>query len=84
MLQKIQRFTQDANEMMRANYLQNIWSFQDLHKMDQAPAYIHRIRQSEIKHCATIGETLVIVNNKDDNVDVYGSNTPQVLKTLNI
>ena len=30
-LQKIQRYTQDASEMMRQKYLKNIWSFQDLH-----------------------------------------------------
>ena len=70
--------------MMRANYLKNIWSFADLHQMDQAPSYIHRIKGTEIKHLATIGETLLIVNNKEDNVDVYGINAPQVLKTLNI
>ena len=44
--------------------------------MDQAPSYIHRVRNTEVKHIATIGETLLLVNNKDENVDVYGIDAP--------
>ena len=31
-LQKIEKFTQDANEIMRQKYLKNIWTFEDLHE----------------------------------------------------
>lgn len=49
-LTKIQKATQDANELMRAKYLRDVWKFSDLHKEDEAPSYIHRIKGHEIKH----------------------------------
>lgn len=83
-LQKIEKFTQDANEMMRQKYLKNIWTFEDLHESSATPSYIHRIRNTEVKHLQTIGETLLLMNNKNDNIDVFSADSPQVLKTLNI
>merc|ERR1719330_1626688 len=31
-LQKIEKFTQDQNEITRQKYLKNIWTFEDLHE----------------------------------------------------
>jgi len=64
--------------------LKNVWQFEDLHKQDETPAYIHRIRKAEVKHVNAISETLIITNNAQDNIDVFGADTPQVLRTLNI
>ena len=83
-LQKIEKFTQDQNEITRQKYLKNIWTFEDLHEKNTTPAYIHRIRKTEVKHIQTIGETLLLMNNKSDNIDVFSADSPQVLKTLNI
>ena len=49
-LTKIQKATQDANELMRQKYLRDIWQFTDLHKEDEAPAYVHRVKGHEVKH----------------------------------
>jgi hypothetical protein len=52
-----------------------VWKFEDLHKMDAAPEYIHRVK-SEIKHLGVTGENLILVNNPDENVDVYLEDSP--------
>ena len=51
--------------------------------MDAAPEYIHRVK-SEIKHLGVTGENLILVNNPDENVDVYLEDSPQVFQQLNI
>jgi hypothetical protein len=79
----IERYTQDANDLMRTQFLQNVWHFEDLHKPESAPEYIHRIK-CEIKHMASAGEKIVITNNAEDNVDVYLADSPQVIKELDI
>ena len=63
MLTKIQKATQDANELMRQKYLREIWRFEDLHKEDEAPAYVHRVKGQEVKHIQTIGEGILLMNN---------------------
>ena len=83
-LSKIQKATQDANELMRQNYLRDIWRFEDLHKEAEAPAYVHRIKGHEVKHIQTIGENILLMNNKEDNIDVFSQESPNVMKTLNI
>jgi len=83
-LTKIQKATQDANELMRQKYLREVWQFSDLHKEDEAPAYVHRIKGHEVKHIQTIGENIVLMNNSSDNIDVYSSDSPSPMKTLNI
>lgn len=83
-LTKIQKATQDANELMRQKYLREIWRFEDLHKEDEAPAYVHRVKGHEVKHIQTIGENILIMNNKEDNIDVFSTDSPHPLKTLNI
>lgn len=83
-LARIERFTADANEIARDKYLGQIWKFEDLHKADAAPAYVHRLKNIEVKHMGTVGEKLVITNNAKDNVDVYAHESPQVLKTIDI
>lgn len=50
MLSQIKRAQLDANEMMRQKYLREVWRFEDLHKADEAPAYVHRIKGHEVKH----------------------------------
>ena len=75
-LQKIEKFTQDQNEITRQKYLKNIWTFDDLHEKNTTPSYIHRIKNTEVKHIQTIGETLLLVNNKTDNIDVYSADSP--------
>jgi len=54
-----------------------------LHKPEAAPEYIHRVK-CDIKHMATVDESMVITNNAEDNVDVYLSDSPQVIKELDI
>ena len=83
-LNKIQKATQDANELIRQKYLRDVWRFEDLHKEDEAPAYVHRIKGHELKHIQTIGENVMIMNNKEDNVDVFSTDSPNVMKVLNI
>lgn len=83
-LSKIQKATQDANELMRQKYLRGIWQFSDLHKEDEAPAYVHRIKGHEVKHIQTIGEGIVLMNNASDNIDVYSSDAVKPIKELNI
>lgn len=61
-LAQIERYTQDANELMRTQFLQNVWHFEDLHKPEAAPDYIHRIK-CEVKHMASNGEKIIICNN---------------------
>ena len=75
-LARIERFTADANEIARDKYLSQIWKFEDLHKADAAPAYVHRLKNTEIKHMGTVGEKLVITNNAQDNIDVFASDSP--------
>ena len=60
---------------MRSAFLQNVWHFEDLHKPESAPEYIHRIK-CEIKHMASVGDQMVITNNAEDNVDVFLSDSP--------
>ena len=72
-LSKIQKATQDANELMRQKYLKDIWSFEDLHSDDDAPAYVHRIKNYEVKHIQTIGENMLLINNQQENIDVYST-----------
>ena len=55
--------------------MQNVWHFEDLHKPESAPEYIHRIK-CEIKHMASVGDQMVITNNAEDNVDVFLSDSP--------
>ena len=83
-LTKIQKATQDANELIRQKYLRDVWRFEDLHKADEAPAYVHRIKGHEVKHIQTIGENIMIMNNKEDNIDVFSTDSPNVMKVLNI
>ena len=45
---------------------------------------MHRIKGHEIKHIQTIGEHILLINNKEDNIDVYSQDSPNVMKTLNI
>ena len=75
-LARIERFTADANEIARDKYLSQIWKFEDLHKANSAPAYVHRLKNTEVKHMGTVGEKLVITNNAQDNVDVFASDSP--------
>lgn len=49
-LAKIEKYTLEANEIMKANYLKEIWSFEDLHKDHLAPSYVHRVRNRIVKH----------------------------------
>lgn len=72
-LSKIEKYTQDASDIIRENYLAHVWNFKDLHKPDVAPAYIHRLKDVEIKHMHSIGEHLLITNNDENNVDVYAT-----------
>ena len=83
-LNKIQKATQDANELMRQKYLREIWKFEDLHKEHEAPAYVHRVKGFEVKHIQTIGESILLMNNKEDNIDVFSTESPNPIKTLNI
>lgn len=46
----VRRYAQDANEVTKFKYLKDVWTFEDLHQGDIAPAYIHRIRNCEVKH----------------------------------
>jgi len=75
-LEKIERFTAEANEIARDKCLSKIWKFEDLHKADAAPAYVHRLKNVDVKHMGTVGEKLVITNNSKDNVDVYAHESP--------
>jgi len=68
---------------MRSAFLQNVWHFQDLHKPEAAPEYIHRVK-CEVKHMSSAGEKMVITNNSEDNVDVFLADSPQVIKELDI
>ena len=70
--------------MMRQKYLREVWRFEDLHKEDEAPTYIHRVKGHEIKHIQTIGDEILIVNSADDNVDVYNTESPTPFHVLDI
>ena len=83
-LTRIERYAQDVDEMMRTQFLNNIWKFEDLHKEYGAPSFIHRLPKVDIKHINTVEGELLLTNNKDQNVDVYGIDSETVLKTLNI
>jgi hypothetical protein len=61
---------------MRDQYLQSVWKFEDLHNPDATPSFIHRLRDTQIKHMGTVGEKIILVNNNEDNVDVFGSDQP--------
>lgn len=84
MLKQIRDAQQDANDMMRKKFLQRVWQFEDLHKPEEAPAYIHRIKGYEVKHIQTIGDNLLLVNNAQDNIDVFSTESAVPLKTLDI
>ena len=84
MLTEIKRVTQDANELMRQKYLREVWHFSDIHKENEAPAYIHRMKGMEVKHIQTIGENVLMMNSKDDNIDVYSTESPIMMKSLDI
>jgi len=45
---------------------------------------VHRIKGYEVKHIQTIGENIMIMNNKEDNIDVFSTDSPNVMKVLNI
>ena len=60
-----------------------MWHFTDLHKPDAAPEFIHRLK-SEVKHLGVTGENMIILNNVDENVDVFLDDSPKVFKHLNI
>ena len=62
--------------MMRSRYLREVWRFEDLHKEDEAPTYVHRVKGHEIKHIQTIGDDILIANSKDDNVDIFSVESP--------
>jgi hypothetical protein len=64
--------------------MKNIWKFEDMHNEHAAPAHVHRLPNLDLKHINTIGDALLISNNKDSNVDVFGIDSDFVLKTLNI
>ena len=83
-LSKIEKYTQDASDIIRENYLAHVWKFSDLHKPEAAPQFIHRIKDNEIKHMGSVGEHLLIVNNQDNNVDVYATDQPHILKQLDL
>lgn len=70
--------------MMRASHMKNIWKFSDMHNEHEAPAHVHRLPALDLKHINSIGESLVITNNKESNVDVYGIDSDFIIKTLNI
>ena len=70
--------------MMRNNILQNVWKFEDIHNPEIAPSYIHRIRKCEVKHFAAIGDSLIVVNNPEENISVLGADKPDALRVLNI
>ena len=84
MLTEIKRATQDANELMRQKYLREVWQFSDIHKENEAPAYVHRMKGFEVKHIQTIGENVLVMNSSNDNVDVYSTESPNIMKSLDI
>jgi|688.fasta_scaffold211238_3 hypothetical protein len=71
LLAKIEKYTQEANEIMKANYLKDIWNFEDLHKDNLAPSYIHRVRNRIVKHIQVVGDSFVLTNSQNDNIDIY-------------
>jgi hypothetical protein len=70
--------------MLRHKFLKNVWKFEDLHNEHAAPTFIHRLPKTDIKHINSIGDSLMITNSSDSNVNVYGIDSDLVLKTLNI
>jgi hypothetical protein len=70
--------------MLRYKFLKNVWKFEDLHNEHAAPSHIHRLPKLDIKHINTVGDSLMITNSQDANVDVYGIDSDLILKTLNI
>ena len=69
---------------MRQRYLREVWSFDDLHMPEEAPAFVHRVKGHEIKHIQTIGEKMLIMNSADDNIDVYRTDSPNPIRSLDI
>ena len=83
-INRIERYAQDIDEMLRYKFLKNVWKFEDLHKEHAAPSFIHRLPKLDIKHINTVGDSLLITNSKDSNVDIYGIDSDLVIKSLNI
>lgn len=62
--------SRDTNDAIRLIQLQNVWTFNDLHNANAAPEHILRIR-AEVKHLGIAGGNFLLINNIDENVDVY-------------
>lgn len=56
--------------------LQNVWTFDDIHNSEMAPSYIHRIRNVELRHFATVGDSFLLVGNPEENISVFGIDGP--------
>ena len=60
---------------MNTRLLWDVWKFEDIHREDFAPSYVHTVK-AEVKHVNFVGEGLMIVNNSDENIDVYVEDAP--------
>lgn len=73
----------DVHDAVKHRILWNVWNFDQLHDKHMAPEFTHRVK-SEVKHMNFVGEGLVIVNNADENIDVYLEDSPQKYTELDI
>jgi hypothetical protein len=70
-LQLMTKAAMETNEIMKANFLKDVWTFEDLHRDHDAPAYIYRIRKCVVRHIQTVGDSFILVNSLNDNVDIF-------------
>ena len=62
----------ETNEIMKANYLKDVWTFEDLHRDNVAPSYIYRVRKCVVRHIQIIGDSFLLINSVNDNIDIFG------------
>ena len=69
------RYTIDIHDAVRNRVLHDVWEFNDVHDSGMAPEFVHRLR-ANVKHMNAVGEGIIIINNSDENVDVYLEDSP--------
>jgi hypothetical protein len=67
----IEKHTSQTRDIIKTNYLKDVWTFEDLHREHEAPAFVYRMRKCVVRHINTIGENFMIANSANDNVDIY-------------
>jgi len=83
-LARIEKYALEASEMIKTKQLNGVWTFEDLHKEYETPSFVYRVRNCVVRHIQVVGDSFLLTNGENDNIDVFDINQPVALKALNI